>query len=72
MEQQFDTFLFRYRHAGVEWELLLQASDANDARERIKSLAWARYDGRLVASMPAALGWIAIVAAWLRNFLRAA
>ncbi|AMJ59961.1 hypothetical protein AXW83_06325 [Bosea sp. PAMC 26642] len=65
--QPFATFLFEYRHDGDEWAFTIQAKDAADARERLKALTWARYQGQLVAVVPAAAGPLAKAAVWLRN-----
>jgi hypothetical protein len=64
------THLFSYRHEGKHWELEIPARDADDARQRIGKLAYATYDGVLVTRVPAALGPLAILAAWVRNATR--
>ena len=64
------THLFSYRHDGKLWGLEIQARDAEDARQRIGKLAYATYDGVLVMKVPAAMGPLAILAAWLRNATR--
>jgi hypothetical protein len=65
-----ETHLFSYRHEGELWELEIPARDAEDARRRIGQLAYATYDGVLVAKVPLALGPLAILAAWVRNATR--
>lgn len=61
------TFLFEYRHEGADWGLTIQARDAADAQERIKALAWARYQGQVFAKVPAAGGLFVRAAVWIRN-----
>jgi hypothetical protein len=63
----FNTHLFSYRHAGAEWTLEIRARDAQDAKERLKALPFARYDGRLVAKFPTQAAPLMKAAVWLRN-----
>lgn len=49
MSEVFKTYLFTYRHEGAEWVLPIQARNACDARERLKGIALARYDGEAMA-----------------------
>lgn len=49
MEEAFKTYLFTYRHDGSEWVLPIKARDAHDARERLKGIALARFDGEAMA-----------------------
>lgn len=65
----YRTHLFSYRHDGAEWTLEIKARDARDAQERIKALPFARYDGELIAKVPANLGPLMKAAVWLRNAL---
>ncbi|MET0530473.1 MAG: hypothetical protein ABW003_19425 [Microvirga sp.] len=39
-------------------------------RQRIKSLAWARYKGEVREPVPAAIGYFGLIAVWLRNIRR--
>ncbi|MGE5535834.1 MAG: hypothetical protein ACM3W7_09985 [Acidobacteriota bacterium] len=64
---QYPTFLFTYRHDGAEWTLEVKARDLSDAKERLKALPFARYDGELIAKVPVSLGPLMKVAVWLRN-----
>jgi len=64
------THLFSYRHDGKHWELEIQARDAEDAKQRIGKLAYATYDGVLVTRLPAAVGPLGKLAAWMRNATR--
>lgn len=47
---EFKRYLFEYRHEGAEWALEILARDADDARERIKRIPWAQYQGEVVSS----------------------
>lgn len=61
------THLFTYRHDGAEWLLEIKANSETDAKARLARLAYASYDGVLVAKIPAALGPLAPLMTWLRN-----
>jgi hypothetical protein len=61
------THLFSYRFDGKLWELEIKANSADEAKARLSQLAFAKYDGTLVATIPASLGAAAIVAIWIRN-----
>lgn len=61
------THLFRYRHAGAEWQVRLDATDPDDARARIGKLAYATYDGVLVSDTPIILAPLQILSVWVRN-----
>jgi len=43
--------LFEYRHGGTEWGFEIVARSPEEAKERIKSLAWARYQGEIKAKI---------------------
>lgn len=45
----------------------IKARDARDAKERLNALAFARYDGELIAKIPCSLGPLMKLAVWLRN-----
>jgi hypothetical protein len=64
---KMQTHLFSYRHDGAEWLLEIKANDKKDAMDRLSRLAFASYDGVLVAKVPAALGPPAVAATWIRN-----
>ena len=49
------THLFTYRHQGKLWSLEIKANDEDDAKDRLRRLAFASYKGVLVANVPAAL-----------------
>jgi hypothetical protein len=67
MNSPHKTHVFRYRHDGAEWELKIEATDADDARARIGKLAWATYDGVMVSEQPILLAPIGILSVWVRN-----
>lgn len=50
---EFKRYLFEYRHEGAEWALEIQARDIEDARERLKQLPWAQYQGEVISSLTA-------------------
>ena len=58
MASPFKTYLFSYNHDGARWAFDIQAKDAADARRRLASIAFAKYDGELVASIPVPGGGI--------------
>jgi len=67
MPDKFQTHVFSYSHDGKQWEIEIPAKDADDARLRIGKLAYAHYDGVLVATIPASMGPLAKLVVWLRN-----
>ena len=64
---EYKTHLFSYRYGGAEWTLEIKARDAQEARERVKALPLARYDGQLIATVPHSAGPLVRLAVWLRN-----
>jgi hypothetical protein len=63
----YQTHLFSYQHGGAEWTFEIKARDAQEARERVKTLSLARYDGELIAKIPNSLGPLTRLAVLLRN-----
>ncbi|WP_374379500.1 hypothetical protein [Dongia sp.] len=61
--------LFSYRYQGADYVIEIPADNADDAKARIAQLAWARYDGEVVAKIPAIAGPLPAVIAWLRNLI---
>src|SRR5690348_16928194 len=45
-------FLFTYRFDGAEWGTSVFAADPAEAKEKIKAMALARYDGELMMRIP--------------------
>lgn len=58
-------FLFTYRFAGAEWGVTIFAADPDEARKKIKVVALARYDGEIMARIPAGVGGLAsLICKW--------
>lgn len=53
MEGANREFLFNYRFGGAEWGVTIFAADPVEAKEKIKAVALARYDGEVMAKIPA-------------------
>lgn len=68
MNDGFRDFLFTYRHDGAEWGIQIRATSAEDAMARLQSLAWAKYNGEVIATIPivprALLHWIGRIASY--------
>lgn len=65
-------FLFTYRFDGVEWGISIFARDSAEAKEKIKAVALARYDGELRMRIPAAVsvfGLVPRLIVWIRQRL---
>jgi hypothetical protein len=63
-------FLFNYRFGGAEWGITIFANDAAEAREKIKAVAMARYEGEMHMRIPASASLFGIVPrliVWLRQ-----
>jgi hypothetical protein len=67
VEVKYATHLFSYRFNEKEYTVDIVAKDATEAHDRLKALAWARYDGVLVARIPSGAGFLARIAVALRN-----
>ena len=66
-DAEFNRYLFEYRHDGNDWGIEIVARSPEEAKERIKSLTWARYQGEIKAKIPVpATGLIRRIAAWFR------
>lgn len=63
------THLFSYRYEGADYVVEIPAASADEAKQRLSQLAWARYDGELIAKIPAIAGPLPAIAAWLRNLV---
>jgi hypothetical protein len=51
-------FLFHYRYADAEWGVTIYASDPAEAKDKIKQVALARYEGEVFATIPAGPHWL--------------
>jgi hypothetical protein len=67
----FKPFLFSYWYEGAEWNIEVPARSREDAKKRVSALTLARCDGEVIARMPAALGPVARILAFIRNACRA-
>jgi hypothetical protein len=64
-------FLFRYHWDGKEWGTSLFAADEAEAREKIRAQGMARFDGELMARIPAtvpAAGLITRLICWWKKW----
>jgi hypothetical protein len=50
--ENFGTYLFSYSHEGKRWDFEVKATSLDDAKQRLNKIAFAHYDGVLVASIP--------------------
>ena len=70
MSKAVREFLFTYHFGGVSWGTSVFADSTEEAKEKIKAVGMARYDGELMMRIPAATpggGLIASLICWLRN-----
>ena len=63
----YQTHLFSYRYGDGEWILEIKARDAQEAKERLRALAFAKYDGEVYAKIPHSIGPLMKIGVWLRN-----
>jgi hypothetical protein len=49
----YGRYLFEYRFGDAEWGIEITAKNAQEARDRINALNWARYKGEIAAKIPA-------------------
>ena len=66
-DKQLRPYVFSYGHDGARWSIEIMAASPEDARARISKLAYASYDGELIAKLPARLGLVARVLVGVRN-----
>jgi hypothetical protein len=66
---KYATHLFSYRFNGREFTIDIVARDEAEAKERLKALAFARYDGELIARVPQSAGFLARLKVALRNLV---
>lgn len=66
-------FLFTYHFGGVSWGTSVFAANPVEAREKIKAVGMARYDGELAGRIPViagtapVMGLLAGLICWWRN-----
>jgi hypothetical protein len=51
-EGEYRQYLFEYRYGHSDWGIQITAKSADEAQERLKQLAWARYKGEIGAIIP--------------------
>lgn len=54
-------FLFTYRFGGKEWGASVFASSPAEAKEKIKAMSLARYDGECMMKIPASASMFGLV-----------
>jgi hypothetical protein len=69
LSDSFKTYLFSYEHAGASWVLEIKASDAQDARARLRRLHAATFDGEMVAKLAMPNVSVHSAALWLRRLV---
>lgn len=67
--EQLSPYLFSYRHDASVWSFEVWASSPEDARARVSKMAYATYDGVLIAKLPARLGLLGRLITSVRNAL---
>lgn len=55
MSEASREFLFTYRFDGKEWGTSVFADDPAEAKEKVKAMALARYDGECMMKIPAVM-----------------
>ena len=63
-------FLFSYRFGGSDWAVTVYADGPAEAREKIKAVALARYDGEVHMKIPyyaSVFGVVPRLILWLRR-----
>jgi hypothetical protein len=63
--KNFKRYLFEYRHGNSDWGLEIIATSPEDAKQRLKALAWASYQGEISAKVSVPGGGL------LRKIIRA-
>lgn len=73
MTRKLTEYLFSYRYDGHEFSFGVPAYSLEEATARVKAMTFARYDGELVARIPAAIpgaGLITRIVTAIGNFMR--
>ena len=55
--EKYKTFLFTYNYDDAKWQLQIKAKTEEEARERVKRLYYAKYEGRLILTIPVISKW---------------
>ena len=66
--EELKTYLFSYSYEGARWSFEIKARDPDEARERLNRLAFANYDGEVMANIPCP-GMLGRLTANLKNAL---
>ncbi len=65
------TYLFSYRYEGNQYSLEIPAENLREAKERLKVIPLATYDGILIAKVPAVSGgWLPSMICRISNWFR--
>lgn len=67
---QFKHYLVSYNYEGSRWNIEVPAASFDDAEARVRALSFAKVDGELFAKIPASVGFLAPLMAWLGNTFR--
>ena len=57
-------YQFSYHFSGKKWAVNIFAASADEAKEKIKAVAHAEYDGEIMANI-----YIPVKAAWFQRFI---
>ncbi len=61
-------FLFNYRYEGADYGLDVVADNPQEAKERVRAMSLARYDGEIFVTIPVPMGgFIVRVINWFRR-----
>lgn len=61
---KFKEYQFSYHFGGRKWAVNIFAASADEAREKIKAVAHAEYDGEIMTNI-----YIPVKAAWFQRFI---
>ena len=50
-DDAYKRYLFEYRYENAEWRLEIAARNETEARDRLKALPWAQYQGEVALSI---------------------
>ena len=66
---EFKEYLFSYRFDGKNWTVSVFAASPDEAKEKIKAVAHAEYDGEIMANiyMPIKAAWFQRFIAWIKR-----
>ena len=66
-DNEFNRYLFEYRHDNSEWGIEIVARSPEEAKERLNSLNWARYQGEVKAKVRVpSTRFISRISSWFR------